>query len=297
MRPRKLVVVLFFVAEALGASLLIGGHSGVAASGAPFTFTAANAAGQSASATRTLTEFAPTKRAWATTPNWSGYVVPSSRAVVTAVHGAWRVPRLDCSSTPNGGAAVWVGIGGYGWPTGGTSGTLLQTGVTMKCVGGVPHYAGWFEEYPSHPNTNMIFRGFRVSPGDSVVAVVFRASGGAWETKVDDLATGLSGVMVTGEGWGVSADRGNGSFLKQGSTARLAYSGGYTAEWIVEDYSKSGSMVPFADYGTVTYSNLRTSLPSWSLTQNEGAAIVQNGAVLSAPSLPSNGGFSVSYIG
>jgi hypothetical protein len=200
--------------------------------------------------------------------------------------------------TPNGGAATWVGIGGYGWPTGGNSGTLLQTGITASCVNGLPQYAGWFEEYPSVPNTSRNFSGFPVSPGDSIEASVFQSDTGAWETRVDDLTTGLSGVMVTGEGWGVMADNGNGTFTDQGYTTGLSYSGGYTAEWIVEDYSQSdGTQAPFADYGTVTFTGLRTSLPSWDLTPNEGLAIVQNGVVLSTPSAPANDGSSVSYSG
>ena len=268
-----------------------------------FTFTATNVAGQSASATQTLTELAPTpaptppSTVSETSTNWSGYVVPSS-SIITDASAAWTVPALDCTTTPDGEAWTWVGIGGYQWPTGGTSGTLLQTGIRANCVGGVPHYSGWFEEFPSSPNTAKGFIGFPVSPGDSIVASVFQGSTGAWETKVDDLTTGLSGVMVTGEGWGVSVDGGNGTFPMQGSTARLSYSGGYTAEWIVEDPANAdGSLIPFADYGTVNFTDLRTSLTSWSLTADEGIAIAQGDVVLSTPSAPASGGFTVSYSG
>lgn len=231
------------------------------------------------------------------TSNWSGYVIPSSTALVTAVSGAWTVPTLDCSVTPNGGAAIWVGIGGWNWPTGGNSGALLQTGVTSDCVGGVQQNRGWVEEYPSNPNRAVNFLGFPVSPGDSIQASVFQGGGGAWETRVDNLTTGLSGVMVTGSGWGVMADAGDGTFLKQGSTAGLSYSGGYTAEWIVEAYTQDDAVVPLADYGTVTFTDLRTSLSPWYLTANEGVAMTQNGVVVSTPSPPSNNGFSISYTG
>jgi hypothetical protein len=114
---------------------------------------------------------------------------------------------------------------------------------------------------------------------------------------VDDLTTGLSGVMVTGEGWGVEADGGTGTFPLQGSTSGLFYSGGHTAEWIVEDYSHSdGTLAPLADYGTVTFTDLRTSLPSWHLRPNEGLAIAQNGVVSFTPSPPADG-FRVNYGG
>jgi len=262
------------------------------------TFTASGGGGKSVSSTQTLTEQAPPTptATWTETSTWSGYVIPSSSALFTNASGAWIVPTINCAATPNGGAAIWVGIGGYGWPTGGTSGTLLQTGVTAGCTNGVPQYNGWFEEYPSIPNTSKNFLGFPVSPGDAIEAYVFQGSSGAWETRVDDLTTGLSGVMVTGNGWGVSADAGNGTFLKQGSTDGLSYSGGYTAEWIVEDYSQNGAAVPLADYGTVNFTGLKTSLP-WSLTSSEGLAMVQNGVVVSTPSPPSSSGFSVSYTG
>jgi hypothetical protein len=271
----------------------------VAAQQWTFVFKATSSTGLSSTQTEILSELAPPTptATWRRSPNWSGYVVPSA-ALVTEASGAWTVPTLNCSDTPNGGAAIWVGIGGYGWPEGGSSGVLLQTGVTTDCVDGVAQYHGWFEEYPSDPNAAEDFDGFPVSAGDSIEASVFRGSGGAWETKVDDLTTGLSGIMVTGEGWGVAAD-GASSFSKQGSTAGLRYGGGYTAEWIVEDYSNAdeGAMVPLADFGSVTFTDLRTSLPSWALSPSEGEAIAQGGAVLSTPSAPSGEGFSVSYTG
>jgi hypothetical protein len=161
----------------------------------------------------------------------------------------------------------------------------------------VQRNSGWFEEYPSTPNTLKNFLGFPVSPGDSIQASVYQGASGAWNTRVDDLTTGLSGVMVTGQGWGVFADGGNGTFTLQGSTAGLSYSGGYSAEWIVEDYSQNGSLVPFANYGRVDFSGLTTSLTPWYLTLNEGVAIAQNGVVISTPSAPANNGFSVSYTG
>jgi hypothetical protein len=225
--------------------------------------------------------------------NWSGYVVSSSQ-IFTEVSGTWTVPSLDCAVTPTAGAAIWVGIGGVDYPSGASSGVLLQTGVTTDCVDGVQQDTGWWEEYPSLPSVS--FASFTVSPGDTIQATVFEGSG-AWETRVDDLSTDLSGVMVTGEGWGVLTD-GSTTFLAQGSTADLSYSGGYTAEWIVEDYALSGgALVPFADYGTVSFSGLTTNPAFGSLTRSDEVEMEQGGVVLSTPSAPSQGGFSVSYTG
>jgi hypothetical protein len=118
------------------------------------------------------------------------------------------------------------------WPTGGTSGALLQTGITTNCVNGAQQDHGWWELAPNY--YEIPFAGFAVSPGDTIQANVFQGSTGAWETRVDDLSTGLSGVMITGGGWGVLVDSGNGTFQLQGRTTFLSYAGGYTAEWIVE---------------------------------------------------------------
>jgi hypothetical protein len=103
--------------------------------------------------------------------------------------------------------------------------------------------------------------------------------------------------MTIGSGWGVRTDAGGGSLTPQGNTTGLSFSGGYTAEWIVEDYAELGSPVPLAAYGTVDFSGLQTSLQSWSLTGAEGVEIVQNGVVRSVPSAPTPAGFSVSYSG
>ena len=59
---------------------------------------------------------------------------------------------------------------------------------------------------------------------------------------MDDLTTGLSGVMTIGSGWGVRTDACDGTFDPQGHTTNLSFSGGYTAEWIVEDYAELGCL-------------------------------------------------------
>jgi hypothetical protein len=173
---------------------------------------------------------------------------------------------------------------------------LLQTGTQDQCINGVQRDVAWFEEYPSNPNEEAQFRNLPVASGDVIIATVFQGASGVWETKVDDLTRGLFGIMVTGLGWGVGPDTGT-TFTQQGSTLGLSYGGGYTAEWIVEDYDELGAPVPFANYGTLAFSNLQTGLSSWSLTPAEAVAITQNGSTISTPSRPSNGGFSVSYTG
>jgi hypothetical protein len=250
--------------------------------------------------TATPTPTAVSATASSNSTNWSGYVLLSSSRV-TAVGAQWTVPTLDCSATPNNGVAIWVGIDGHYLSTGQTVGALLQTGITMLCVEGKPQDHGFFEKLPSTPNVSRPFVDFPVSPGDSIRASVFRGANGAWFTRVDDLTTGLSGVMVTGEAWGVGRDSELSSvgFLGQGSTVGLSYSGGYSAEWIVEDFTigRAGSFVPLAHYGTVRFTKLTTSLSSWSLSARESIAIFQDGLLVSRPSAASNAAFSVRYTG
>jgi hypothetical protein len=212
--------------------------------------------------------------------------------VITEVSGEWTVPTLDCSATPNSGSSAWVGTGGD------NSGSLLQTGIDNDCVNGVQQNVGWWELYPSNPNYANAFSSFPVAAGDTITAEVFYDSSDQWVTKVTDLATGLTGISVLGLGWEVlnSSNQVVGSL--QGETTTWTYNGGTTAEWIEEDYGLgSGGLVPFADYTTVTFTNLSTSIASWQLAASDGIEMIQSNIVISTPTLPGSDGFSVSYTG
>lgn len=246
---------------------------------------------QSASATLTLRVGAPPFVGQAST-NWSGYVASSPGPPITEAGGEWTVPNLDCTATPNAGVATWVGIGGASVGTGSSSGVLLQTGVSADCVDGLQQDTPWWEEYPSQPNNEVDFSGLPVAPGDLVRASVYEAAGGAWVTRLDDLTSHLSGVMVTGTGWGVSLD-GTSTFSAEGSTAGLSYAGGTSAEWIAEDYQQSGALVPLAAFGTLSFQSLTTSLASWSLVASDAVEMVQASTVLALPSPPGADGFSI----
>ncbi|MDA8034597.1 MAG: G1 family endopeptidase, partial [Actinomycetota bacterium] len=224
--------------------------------------------------------------------NWSGYVVASPGPLLTEASGQWTVPALTCAAASEAGLATWVGIGGARTGTSGSSGMLLQTGVSSDCAAGAQVETAWWEEFPSEPNGEVAFTGLQVTPGDVLRGTIYQTTGGAWVTRLDDLTTGLSGVMVTGVGWGISVD-GSGTFSSEGSTAGLSYAGGTSAEWIAEDYEQAGALVPLADFGTVGFSSLTTSLPSWSLSGADAVEIVQGGNVLALPSAPGPDGFTI----
>ena len=265
-----------------------------------FTFTAKNVAGQSATATQTLIQTAPPPSAYNSSTNWSGYVVPSSSALITDAQGNFTVPAMNCADTPNGDTSIWVGIGGEQWSNGGNSGTLLQTGVDADCVGGFQQNDAWFEQWPSIPNNAQTFDNFPVFAGDQIQVSVYETTTDQWVTLLSDVNTGESGIMLTGDSWGVGPTSNIlNSWTVQGDTSGLSYGGGYTAEWIVEDNTNSitDELNPFANFGSVTWTGLESSFTTWSLTHDETWAIVQNGETLATPTATTSDGFTVGYTG
>ncbi|HEU5477891.1 MAG TPA: G1 family glutamic endopeptidase [Gaiellaceae bacterium] len=255
-----------------------------------FTLRARNAKGRVAVVRRTLVVHEPP---FDISHNWSGYVVPSTTPV-TSVSGRFTVPTLNCKHTPNAGQSEWVGIGGAQ----GSSGDLLQTGVRSDCIGGAQaDHVGWWEEFPE--NAEIDFKTMSVSPGDAIQASVTQNADASWTTRLDDLTTGVSGLMTTGASYGTAPDSNLTALNVEGSTVGLSYAGGNTAEWIVEDFGRSdGSLVPLADFGTISFTGLTTSLSSWGLTDEEQVGIGDDfGNLYAAPSEPdaSRFGFSVTY--
>jgi len=231
-------------------------------------------------------------------------VLPDTSGPFTYASGQWTVPTLNCAATPNGSSSVWVGVGGSYLPDGQPSGLLLQTGVTDQCANGIQSDVGWWELYPSTPNVAQNYEDFQVKAGDVMRAeITFDASNQTWETELDDVGTGLSGISVIGTGWAVYET----SSLPtspvpvgpavQGVTTGLSYAGGTTAEWIVEDYQVNTTEVPFADFGTVNFTNLATSLAGASLSTDDGLYLDENQQVLAVPSAPFGNAFSITYGG
>jgi hypothetical protein len=99
---------------------------------------------------------------------WSGYVVASPRAPLTAVSADWKVPAVACHATTAPQAAVfWVGLDGW------YNRTVEQAGVEAYCSGTTPMYTAWWEMFPS----NHITQVFSVHPGDAIAASVSYRSG------------------------------------------------------------------------------------------------------------------------
>ena len=229
--------------------------------------------------------------------SWAGYLWPSS-SLVTKVGATWTVPTLDSSATPNAGMSWWIGTGGAG----SSSGDLLQTGVSSFCLNGVQHDLGWWEEFPEVEQTT--FASFPVAPGDVIKAQVYEATtSGVWETLLDDTTTGLAGVMVTGQSWGVGSDASITPTV-QGTTSTPAYTDRYSAEWIVEDFLVDSSPataqeVPLADFGSVRFTSMGMARGPWyggvAEPQND-VERVEGGQVLAVPGW-SGGTMTVASVG
>jgi hypothetical protein len=92
--------------------------------------------------------------------------------------------------------------------------------------------------------------------------------------------------------------------VSTGKTVTHKFTGGvdgdlceYNAEWIVEDFSSNDDLVPFADFGTVTFTNAKATT-SGKTVGPAGATLIdikQNDDILTSSSITSNS-VSVSYL-
>ncbi|KAI1363255.1 peptidase A4 family-domain-containing protein [Xylaria arbuscula] len=172
--------------------------------------------------------------------NWAGIAIVTSG--VTEVKGTFTIPT---PSAPSGGStrseycgAAWVGIDGY------SNSALIQTGVLWCVQGSSYEYEAWYEYLPA---ALIYYSGFSVSAGESVTVAVTKTSS-------------------TGGTTTISSGSSSASHTFSGQSTQLQ---GASAEWIVEDFLSGNSLVPFADFGTVTFT---------------GATAIINGATVSASS-------------
>ena len=132
----------------------------------------------------------------------------------------------------------------------------------------------WFEWFPDFAHD---FTGFSLSAGDSITASVVATS----------LTGGTATLINHSTGQQVSH-----TFSGQPALCQQ------NAEWIVEDFSEGNSLVPLANWGTVTFTGVSAGLASGSETPS-GATIInmeQNGRVLTSVS-SSSSSVTVEYTG
>ncbi|MCJ1445070.1 MAG: hypothetical protein MMC23_005575 [Stictis urceolatum] len=194
--------------------------------------------------------------------NWAGaaWASPPSGSKFTSVTGTFNVPTLKSVGSDSSGSA-WVGIDGY------NTNSILQTGIQWEVTSsGQTSYSAWHEWYPA---VSINFPSLPMSPGDEIqVSVVAKTS-----------TSGTATVKNTSTGKSVTA-----SISGQALAAK-------NAEWIVEDFEEGSSLVPFANFGKVTFtsSSATTDAGTVGVSGADTVDIEQNGKVLTSSTTSANG--------
>lgn len=206
--------------------------------------------------------------------NWAGAVLIGSG--YTAVTAEFTVPTPQLPSGASSGeqycASAWVGLDGDTCTT-----AILQTGVDFCIQGSSVTYDAWYEWYPDNAYD---FSGITISAGDVIQLTVDATSTTAGTATIKNTSSGQS-VTHTFTG---------------GEDGDLCET---NAEWIVEDFEEGSSLVPFANFGTVTFSGAEATDGS-STVGPSGATImdIQSSSkqVLTSSSAGSNS-VTVKYVG
>ncbi|KOS23211.1 Aspergillopepsin-2 [Escovopsis weberi] len=165
--------------------------------------------------------------------NWAGAVLEGRGW--TSVSGTIVVPRA--TGGVNAAASAWVGIDGDSCQS-----AILQTGVDFYGDGS---YDAWYEWFPDYAYN---FPSFPIRQGDEIKMVVNATSRTSGVAILQNLSTGAS-VSHSFSGRAV-----------QGSLCQT------DAEWIVEDFESGGSLVQFANFGSVTFTGASATGSSGTVT-------------------------------
>ncbi|EKV12767.1 Aspergillopepsin, putative [Penicillium digitatum] len=204
--------------------------------------------------------------------NWAGAVLIGSQ--YTSVTGTFTVPKPEL---PYGAfpyeqycASAWVGIDGDTCTS-----AILQTGIDFCIQGGEVSYDSWYEWFPDYAYD---FSGIEISTGDVVKLTVTAVSRNSGSAVIENLSSGRS---VTHRFSGA----------EDGELCET------NAEWIVEDFESGGELVPFTNFGTVTFSNAEAR-SGGEIVGPSGSVILdiqQNNQVLTQSSATGNS-VTVSYV-
>ncbi|EAW12184.1 A4/G1 family peptidase [Aspergillus clavatus NRRL 1] len=204
--------------------------------------------------------------------NWAGAVLIGNG--YTSVVGEFTVPEPSAPDGADSGtqycASAWVGIDGDT-----CSSAILQTGVDFCIQDGSVSFDAWYEWYPDYAYD---FSGIDISVGDTIKLTIDATSKTAGSAIIQNLSTGKT-VKHTFTG-GVDGD--------------LCET---NAEWIVEDFESNGSLVPFVNFGTVTFTGAKATTGGSSVGPS-GATLMdikQGSSVLTSSSVSGNS-VSVSYV-
>ncbi|ROW17605.1 hypothetical protein VPNG_00832 [Cytospora leucostoma] len=199
--------------------------------------------------------------------NWAGAIIISED--ITEVTASITVPSVSAPSDDDSGfgddeycASAWVGIDGDTCDT-----AILQTGIDLCYSGGETSYDAWYEWYPDYAYDFDL----DVSEGDVLTFTVTATSSTGGTAVIENQTTGQTATQ----------DFSNES---DGSLCQT------NAEWIVEDFEEDDSLVAFADFGTITFTDA-TALASGSTLNPDSATTIdieQDDEVLTSVSVSSD---------
>jgi hypothetical protein len=205
--------------------------------------------------------------------NWAGAVLTGSG--YTTVTGTIVVPTPQ---KPSGGssrtqyaASAWVGIDGDTCQS-----AILQTGVDFYVEDGQASFDAWYEWFPDYAYN---FDGFTINTGDRIKMTVTTNSTSSGIATIENLTTGQTV-----------------SHSFSGESSSLCET---DAEWIVEDFSSGSSLVPFADFNTVTFTDASVTTTDGTTLGVAGATILdiqQNNHVLTDCSIQGDSTVTCSYV-
>ncbi|KAF7351742.1 hypothetical protein MSAN_01607400 [Mycena sanguinolenta] len=212
-----------------------GGQGGQGGSGNTKT---ATATATTATSTSTAVSVPSDPTSLITSTIWSGAGMESAAGTYKSVTGTLVVPNLQPAA---GGAAsgyyggsAWVGLDGM------TCGSaLMAAGIDFQYLQGAVTASVWTETYPN-PGVNSALA---VSPGNTIKITVTATSSTTGTVVVDNVSSGQSTTVA----------------LTSPSPLCLA-----NAEWVVEDYQEGTFLIPFADFGTITFTDASATTQSGS---------------------------------
>ncbi|KAI1006093.1 hypothetical protein K3495_g2131 [Podosphaera aphanis] len=191
--------------------------------------------------------------------NWAGAVLtaPPKGSTFTSVSAQFIVP----SPKSDGAGSAWVGIDGDTYKA-----AILQTGIDFVVEKGVSSYVAWYEWFPDYA---LDFADVKISPGDVIGMSVSSSNPSTGMVVIENMTTGQK------------------VYNNLKAPSDKSHLGGQNAEWIVEDYQQDGSLVPFANFGAVSFTNSVATTSANKQMDATGAQILdikQNNKVVTSSS-------------
>jgi hypothetical protein len=208
-----------------------------------------------------------------TSENWSGYVLPKfqTKQHYTAAQATWTVPTVTYQGVPAL-SASWIGIGGFcktaKCKKGQVDKTLIQLGTAQQTVSSSEtDYWAWYEMLPaaSIPTTLV------VSPGDVITASLSCAGKCTgkqkWTLSMTDATTSQSWSQV------------------------FTYKSPKLSVEVIEEAPTSvGGILPLADFGTETFSDITADSADVNLSEGDSLIMEDPQGQSSNVSVPSSAG-------